>query len=419
MTSSLRRAVVLFIAAFFATAGLSVPASAPAATTVATDVGRQVLVMLRLPSEHMRPNGGYGADYDNGLGAAARRRLAARLAREHGLTVVDNWPMRLLGVDCFVLAVPEGVSPQEAARRLSQDVAVDWAQPVNLYQVRGESGVRNDPLFQAQPAARQWGLATLNRAATGRKVRVAVVDSLVDAAHPDLAGQIKLARDFAPVPAKAPEVHGTSVAGVIAARANNSVGIAGVAPDARLMALRACWEPASEVSGGAVCDTLSLAQAINFAIINDAQVINLSITGPSDPLLGRLLDVARARRIVVVGSYDRTLPGGGFPASHPGVVAVADETAPDVPAGVYRAPGNDVPAPLPGGRWSLVNGSSYAAAHVSGLFALLREREARTDARALVSHGGVVDACATMARWVQGCDCGCRQVQKAAPSGNP
>jgi hypothetical protein len=416
---SVRRIVILLFAACLAAAGLSIPVGAPAATAPASsDVSRQILVMLRLPPKHLRPNDDYGGGYDSAPGQNARRRIAARLAREHGLEVVDNWPMSLVGVDCFVLAVPAGITPQEAATRLSKDPAVAWAQPVNLYQGRDDPAAYNDPLFLAQPAARQWRLAVLNSVATGRNVRVAVIDSLVDGDHPDLAGQIKVDKDFAPVRAAAPEHHGTGVAGVIAARANNGVGIAGVAPHARLMALRACWESAPKPGNPAatVCDSLSLAKALEFAITNRAQVINLSISGPPDPLLAKLLDVAREREIVVVGAYDRDLPGGGFPVSHPGVVGVADDAADAVPAGVYRAPGSDVPTTMPGGRWSLVNGSSYAAAHVSGLFALLRERGRAPD---LISSHGAIDACATLLRSAKPCDCGCVQAQEGAPAGRP
>ena len=92
--------------------------------------------MLRLPPEHLRPNTDYAGSYGDGIGSSARRRVAARLARAHGLTLVDDWPMPLVGVDCFVLAVPAGRSPGELAAVLSADPAVAWSQPMNLYQAR-------------------------------------------------------------------------------------------------------------------------------------------------------------------------------------------------------------------------------------------------------------------------------------------
>jgi subtilisin family serine protease len=146
---------------------------------------------------------------------------------------------------------------------------------------------------------------------------------------------------------------------------------------------------------------LSLAKALHYAVDHDAQVINLSLAGPPDPLLGRLIDVATARGENVVAAFDRKLPGGGFPASHRGVVAVADEAVAPLPDGVYSAPGRDVPTTEPGGRWSVVDGASYAAAHVSGLLALVAERrplEPRALALVRVRPGGEIDACASLLR---------------------
>jgi subtilisin family serine protease len=242
-----------------------------------------------------------------------------------------------------------------------------------------------------------------------------VVDSRIDIAHPDLAGQIQVSRDFTLGQPAAPERHGTEVAGIIAAVADNHLGIAGVAPNARLMALRACWQdPASPET---ICDTLSLARALSFALENGAQVINLSLSGPSDLLLGRLIDAALARGVVVVGAVDPAQPRGGFPASHPGVVAVASDLADARGPGVFVAPGRDIPTTVPGGRWSLVSGNSFAAAHVSGLFALLRERARGSKAPLVLvaaRAGGGIDAYASLQR--AGPCRGCSAVQPAAYS---
>jgi subtilisin family serine protease len=226
----------------------------------------------------------------------------------------------------------------------------------------------------------------------------------VDLRHPDLAGQVQVSRDFLPAHPGAAERHGTGVAGIIAARADNRAGIAGVAPGARLMALRACWQDAA---ADTLCDTLSLAMAISFAIDHGAEVINLSLAGPPDLLLGRLIDLAIAHGAVVVGASDPKLAQGGFPASHPGVVAVADDQGGPARPGAFVAPGRDVPTTQPGGQWSLVSGSSYAAAHVSGLYALIRERSPRP-VRLVTFGGGVIDACATLLKVSAPCaGCGC------------
>jgi hypothetical protein len=138
--------------------------------------------------------------------------------------------------------------------------------------------------------------------------------------------------------------------------------------------------------------------------------------------LGKLLDVAIVRGITVVGAFDRRLPGGGFPASHAGVVAVVDEPMTPPAPGVYSAPGRDVPTTQPGGRWFLVNGSSYAAAHVSGLFALMRERARSPRSLTLVladTGHGAIDSCATLLRAVGPCDCACARPPDASERAPP
>jgi len=359
------------------------------------DAPHQVLLLLRLPAPHYRPDTGYAGAYGDGSSRGARKRIAAALARQHGLTLANDWPLPLLGVDCYVVDVPPTQRPEDVAEQLSHDGRVEWAQPMNVYRAQGH----DDALFSVQPAARVWHLAELHALASGRGVRVAVIDSGIDDQHPDLLGQIALRENFVDGRRFVAEQHGTAVAGIIAARADNGIGIVGVAPGATLLALRACWQASAQAT---LCTSLGLAMALHFAIEHNAQVINLSLSGPPDRLLDKLLDLALARTIAVVAAFDRHLPGGGFPASHAGVVAVVDE-GDELPHGALVAPGHDVPATLPGGRWSFVSGSSYAAAHVAGLFALLRERLAArasplSTTSVVSSTTGEIDACATLTR---------------------
>jgi subtilisin family serine protease len=402
-----------FCAVALALVPLNTVRARPAA---ATSADREILVMVRQAPDHYRPTADYGGSYGDQLGESGRRRLAKRIARQYGLTLSDNWPMPMIGVDCFVMIVPQGRSPSTAADQVSHDPEVAWAQPVELYGGKGAPVSHNDPLYSAQPAARQWHLADLHRIATGRGVKIAIVDSGIEVGHPDLSGQFLVNRNFVAGEPLADEQHGTGVAGIIAAKADNGIGIAGVAPGARLMGLRACWQANGSAT---LCDSLSLAKAIYFAIENHADVINLSLTGPDDRLLRELLKVALGKGSVIVAAFDQKLSGGGFPASLPGVIAVSDSPLAPSQDGAYSAPGRDVPTTEPGGRWFLVNGSSYAAAHVSGLVALMRERR-RSAALVLVSDhrvGGMIDACATLLRLAGRCDCGCGSNRLAgAPS---
>jgi hypothetical protein len=400
----------------------------------ATMVDRQLLLMLRVPPPHFRPEAGYGGGYRDSPGRDARRRVARSLARAHGLRLLDDWPMPALGLDCFVMEAPSADLRAQLLAQLAADPQVESVEPMQAFRVlaTGRAG-GGDPLAAPQPAMSDWHLRELHKLATGRLVTVAVLDTGVDATHPDLRGQPLQTRNFIDGDAYAGETHGTAVAGIIAARADDGIGIAGIAPGVRLLGLRAC----SQLSrGGAACSSFSLAKALQFALEAKTQVFNLSLTGPRDRLLGRLLDVALARGISVVGAVDVQAADGGFPASHPGVLAVAglqrSQALPSgtLPSGVLRAPDRGIPAPRPGGGWDLVSGTSFAAAQVSGLVALLRELSPRlgaTDLRAALSAPATsapmastpiglglapkrlpsIDACAAVGRVAGRCACDC------------
>ena len=416
----LRRAAALLagvLALGFATAEAAPP---PDAAPIAQTSGREILVMLRIPPDHYRPNSTYGGEYGDQFTIAARRSLAQKIARRYGLEFIgDGWQMPLLGVDCYVMRAPAGETLESAMKRISRDPEIAWSEPMHVYQAQAAaSAADDDPLYAVQPVAAAWRLADLHRVTTGRGVVVAVIDSRIQQDHPDLAGQFVASQDFVigrPGPA---ERHGTGVAGVIAAKAGNRLGISGVAPDARLMALRACWQiDDSSSSSPTVCDSLSLAKALSYAIEHGAKVINLSLSGPSDRLLTQLIDIASSRDITIVAAYDPAMPKGGFPASEPNVIAVANESLPSPPPGVYLAPGDDVPTTQPGGKWILVNGSSYSAAQVSGLIALVREHRNAPPRPLLVAAlpmGGPVDACATLLRAAKPCNCACPRPARLA-----
>jgi subtilisin family serine protease len=315
--------------------------------------------------------------------------------------------MPLLGVDCFVMTLPAGITPDQAVAEVAHDADVAWSQPLQLYHTQGGQA---DPLMAAQPATAQWHLAELHRVATGRGVTVAVIDSRIDARHPDLAGQVSVAQDFVSGRGSAPEQHGTGIAGVIAARAGNGIGIAGIAPAARLMGLRACWQQ----QAATLCDTLSLAKALQYAIDHRARIINLSLSGPHDLLLSRLVDIGLGRGQAVVAAFDPAMADGGFPASQRGVIAVDGQNDPRAPPRAFLAPARDIPTTALGGGWTLVDGTSYAAAQVSGLLALMNERHA-TGANALVrARGGSLDACASLTMATHSCSCDCGGVPRLA-----
>lgn len=399
-------AILVCLALFFACSG-----TLRAALPASSEPSQQVLVMLHLPAAHYRPGESYGGNYTDRQGHGARHRVAAQLAHDFGLTLVSDWPMPDLGVDCYVMQVPEGRTPADIVQAMSKDRRAEWVQPMNTFHALE----RADSLHALQPSMRLWHLDEMHKASTGRGVSVAIVDSGVDATHPDLIGRIAVEENFVDASPFAAESHGTAVAGIIGARAGDGARVVGIAPQAGLMALRACREiSASET----LCSSFSLAKALQFAIRNDAQVINLSLAGPDDRLLARLVDIAIAHGSTVVGAYDARMPGGGFPASHPGVLAVAEAVpgASEGSAKILFAPGEDVPSAAPGARWNLVSGSSFAAAHVAGMVALVREvspKMTMRDAAAWVrlpsgsadGSAGSIDACETLRRAAPATNC--------------
>ena len=371
----------------------------------ARESDRAILVMISLAPPHFRPDSDYGGSDDASSARDASRETAGRVAREHGLRIRSDWAMPALKIQCFAMEVPPGASVAGVIQALEKDGNVESVQRVQRFRALD----RPDPLYSFQPSAARWHLDQLHEAATGRSVRVAVIDSGVDRGQPDLREQDIAARNFVEGPDR-PERHGTAVAGIVLARPGNGIGIAGIAPQARLIALRAC----SEEEGGTFCDSFSLAKALQFAIEERAQVINMSLGGPYDRLLDRLLEAARGRGVAVVAAVDPREKDGAFPASSRFALAVADEDAPPPEAGlvgILFAPGTHVPTTVPGERWDFVDGSSFAAAHVTGLVALLLELNpdlAPGEIAALlasspvpVSQGarpGRVEACAALAR---------------------
>jgi subtilisin family serine protease len=341
----------------------------------------RILVMFALAPAHFRPDVDYPGGYDASADQESRKRTARDVAQAYGLNMVDDWPMPALGVACFVMAVAPGTSIETKLEQLRGDRRVESAQAMNQFRGLG----RGDPLAPMQPASTLWHLARLHEFADGRGVSVAQLDSGVDRSHPDLSEQDIRVEDFVGGELDGGEAHGTEVAGIIVAGTGNGVGIAGIAPGARLLALRACWQVQERSS---LCNSFTLAKALQFAIDRKVRIINLSLTGPADRLLERLLEVAWRRDIAVVAAADPDASDGGFPASSDHVLAVGMEGPMDVgtpgKADAW-APGRDVPTTTTGGRWEFVSGSSFAAAHVSGLLALMLELSPAWKPQELVS----------------------------------
>lgn len=301
--------------------------------------------------------------------SAEARRQSTDIANEYGLQEIDHWPIRSLSVYCFVFRIPEGENRATVINQLRTDSRVESVQVLNEF----ETGSSRGPNYDDTYANLQHGLQALNLRAAhqhsrGKGVRIAVVDSNADTRHEDLKGRIETVENFAPSGVLPDRDHGTAVTSIIAARANNAKGIVGVAPDAQLSLYVACWS--NPDSDTAICDSFTLAKAIDTLLEKPPHVLNMSLAGPPDSLLERMLRAAHQRGVVLVAAS----PGGdrhAFPASLEEVIAVRSGPGSHLDSGPIHAPGEQILVAAPGNKYDFRSGSSLAAAHVSGVVALM------------------------------------------------
>ncbi|MEW2545729.1 type VII secretion-associated serine protease mycosin [Streptomyces sp. NPDC047002] len=233
----------------------------------------------------------------------------------------------------------------------------------------------------------------------GKGVRVAVIDTGVDTANPQLKGAVDTAagKDYLGRTHGTTDTvgHGTKVAGIIAARPRAGTGFVGIAPEATIIPIRQNDEKNSGKS-----DTM--AEAIEYAVGRHADVINIS-QDTAEPLgpqsdLAKAVRYALAHQVVVVASAGNDGTDGRtrdtYPAAFPGVLAVAasdrdNERAAFSQAGAFvgvAAPGVDIVSTVPGGGQCLDNGTSFSAPYVAGVAALLRAEHPGWTAREVVAQ---------------------------------
>lgn len=307
--------------------------------------------------------------------APGTRATARELATYYRLKPVREWPITQLRIHCIVYRMDDGESQADLLRRLRSDARVESAQPLNSFDTL--SGTYNDPYAGLQRSLPAMGVTQAHAWSRGKGVRIAVIDTAADVTHPDLVGSHVTVSNFTGQRSLA-AAHGTAVAGVIAATGGNQVGIVGIAPEAQVNSLAACWpDPANPAR--AVCDSFTLAVALGTAIDLKADVVNLSLGGPSDPLLRRLVENGLARNMIFVGALPTEGVAKGFPSEIPGVVVVDAVGHKHTARDVLLAPGTDVLTLVPKDGYDFVSGSSMAAANVSGGIALLLSQRLKTN----------------------------------------
>ncbi len=300
-----------------------------------------------------------------------------QMARRNGLTQIETQGFPLIGTSLYRWRIGGGRSVGSAIDALGSENIVSSVQPNYIFTLQqaatAPAGAQGDP---AQYVLAELQIEQAHRIAIGRNVLVAVIDSEIDAKHPDLDGAIAKSFDALGGDA-APHLHGTEIAGAIAAHGK----LIGIASGAQVLAAHAF----DDTPGIAKGNSFAIYKGLQWAADNGARIINMSFAGPADPTLRRLIAAAYDKGIVLIAAAGNAGPQSEplYPAADPNVIAV---TATDGGDHIFKmanrgryiavaAPGVDILALAPGGAYQLTTGTSIAAAHVSGIAALLLERK--------------------------------------------
>nr|WP_315425677.1 S8 family serine peptidase [uncultured Albidiferax sp.] len=348
------------------------------------DSSRYIVLAVANPLESISSRvgtslSGYGAPPRYTVGSRAAQTMAA-LAQEYALREASGWPIPSLGLHCVVFEIPPHAQREELMAVLSRDKRVRLVQALQDFETHSEpqSGVPyNDPYVLLQRGFVETHAAQAHQISVGKDIRIAVIDTGANTKHPDLQGRIDSSTNLVDRNEASflQDRHGTEVLGIIGAAGNNGQGIVGMAPAARLRLYKACWYPPA--GAGARCNSFTLAKALVEVMQSDAKIINMSLGGPPDELLNQLLAQLLKQGRLVVTALPTNQQLSGFPSGVAGVVVVGMNGMSGVnsmlvpPADALFAPGRDILTLEPGGRYDFATGSSMAAAHVSGMVALL------------------------------------------------
>ena len=307
---------------------------------------------------------------------SAQPQVLDQIAARHGMTRLQTSFIRLTGRTLHLWRIDNGTpAPQMIFNVCTTEpqTLIARAQPSFLFALTQDQ--QQEPVNSAQYAPQKLKLIDAHRLASGNKVLVAVIDSEVDANHPDLAGAITASFD-ASADDERPHSHGTGMAGAIAAHRT----MLGSAPRVGLLTVRAFSSTANSAQG----TTFNILRGLDWAADQGARVVNMSFAGPSDPALHDALVKANKKGMVLIAAAGNAGPNSPplYPGADPNVIAVTatdsrDALFPGANRGNYiavAAPGVDVFAPAPEGTYQLTTGTSVAAAEVSGVAALLIER---------------------------------------------
>lgn len=317
-----------------------------------------------------------------------------RLIKKYQLKTIETTAIRTLKQTATVFGTHSDV--RALVQRIRRERGVIQVQANNLFRTMAE------PQNDLQQIFSTLNLPAVHQRYQGKGVRIAIVDTGVDIRHPDLKQRVTHHANLIRNSPYRAEIHGTALAGVMAASINN-YGITGIAPQAEIIALRACWQTSQDDPEG-TCTTLSISKAIDMAIESDTQIVNMSFGAPSqDPLMKKLLNAGAKKGVLFVAPVGnqknrKKLP---FPASHSKVLSVGGWDGNHAPypnaelakAADVCAPSGNIFTTIPGKGHNFLSGTSISAAIVSGILAVAKEKNRYLGMQTLPAYNG--DLC----RW--------------------
>jgi hypothetical protein len=311
------------------------------------------------------------------------------MARQHRLTPMESREFALTRRRLSRWRINDGRPVANVIRTLMADARILGAQPNYLYALQEGTPAATTPdqaAYSAQYALAKLRLPQAHAMSKGESVVVAIIDTTVDAAHPELAGVIAATFD-ATGTAEKPQPHGTAMAGAIAAHGK----LMGSAPGVKLLSIQAFGSVRPE--GKSDGTSFGILKGLDWAAKENANIVNMSFAGPADPEMQTMLAAASAKGIVLVAAAGNAGPRSRalYPAADPNVIAV---TATDMddrlfvranrgPHIAVAAPGVDILVAGPEGGYQTTSGTSVAAAEVSGIVALMLERDRKLDPAAV------------------------------------
>jgi subtilisin family serine protease len=315
--------------------------------------------------------------------------VEAALAQENGISLLGSATVGILEGRVASYLVPPTQSISQLIAKLNSDDRVRAAQRSILYTTNQEPKAGGAPL---QYALEKLRLDRAHQIAQGREVRIAVIDTAVDTSHPTLEKATVQTFDAVNEGDVLADDHGTAVAALIAGRGR----VSGVAPAANVLAIRAFY--VHQQYKRAVTSSEILVRALDWAYANKARIFNMSFAGAFDRLLQAALSAASRKGVIHVAAAGNGGPEApaAYPAAYDNVIAI---TALDQKDRLYRhanqgpyltaaAPGVDVLVPTLKRGYRYSSGTSLAAAYVSGLVALLLERNPEASADDIIKAIG-------------------------------